>query len=109
MYRHNVMTVFIPFHSRDVAEMYDGILHKPLKLRPHITPAARAFLEALLQKDKTFRLGTGPRDHLDVKDHVFFRNINWDDLYNKRVEPPFNPNVSGENYVTVRSIHCMVM
>ena len=81
-------------NSRDVAEMYDGILHKPLKLRPHITPAARAFLDALLQKDKAFRLGSGARDHKDVQDHAFFKSINWDDLLHKRIEPPFNPNVS---------------
>ncbi len=82
-------------YSRDVAEMYDGILHKPLKLRPHITPSARSFLEALLQKDKAFRLGSGARDHKDVQDHAFFRTVNWDDMLHKRIEPPFNPNVSG--------------
>ena len=76
--------------------MYDGILHKPLKLRPHITPSARNFLEALLQKDKAFRLGSGARDHKDVQDHPFFRSVNWEDLYHRRIPTPFNPNVSGE-------------
>ncbi len=82
-----------PFYSRDVAQMYDNILHKPLQLRPHITPSARNMLEGLLQKDKNMRLGSGIGDDEDIKAHPFFRSINWDDLLNKRLEPPFNPRV----------------
>ena len=85
-----------PFYSRDVAEMYENILHKPLKLRPHITPSARNILEGLLQKDKMMRLGSGIGDAKDIMAHPFFRSINWDELYNKRYEPPFNPNVKGD-------------
>ena len=25
---------------------------------------------------------------------AFFRNINWDDIYHKRVEPPFKPTIN---------------
>ncbi|XP_015452786.1 serine/threonine-protein kinase Sgk2 isoform X4 [Pteropus alecto] len=32
---------------------------------------------------------------LEIKNHVFFSPINWDDLYHKRLTPPFNPNVAG--------------
>ena len=85
-----------PFYSRDVAEMYDNILHKPLRLRPHITPSGRNLLEGLLQKDKAKRLGSGKGDAQEIIVHPFFAPINWDDLYHKRIEPPFNPNVSGD-------------
>lgn len=30
---------------------------------------------------------------LEIKNHVFFTPINWDDLYHKRITPPYNPNV----------------
>jgi classical protein kinase C/novel protein kinase C epsilon type len=26
--------------------------------------------------------------------HAFFRNVNWDDIYHKRVPPPFIPTIS---------------
>lgn len=29
----------------------------------------------------------------EVKSHVFFAYINWDDLVQKRIPPPFNPSV----------------
>ena len=82
-----------PFYSRDVAEMYDNILHKPLRLRPHVSPSARNLLEGLLKKDKTQRLGSEAGDCRIIMAHPFFRAINWDLLQKKKLEPPFNPNV----------------
>lgn len=29
----------------------------------------------------------------EVKSHVFFASINWDELVEKRIPPPFNPSV----------------
>uniref|UniRef100_A0AAY4B8F6 Serum/glucocorticoid regulated kinase 2a n=1 Tax=Denticeps clupeoides TaxID=299321 RepID=A0AAY4B8F6_9TELE len=83
-----------PFYSRDVAEMYDGILHKPLHLPPGRTEAVCHLLHGLLQKDQHRRLGA-IADFLEIKNHVFFSPINWDDLYHKRITPPYNPNVKG--------------
>uniref|UniRef100_A0A8C4H944 Serum/glucocorticoid regulated kinase 2 n=1 Tax=Dicentrarchus labrax TaxID=13489 RepID=A0A8C4H944_DICLA len=83
-----------PFYSRDVGEMYDGILHKPLPLPPGKSEAASALLVGLLQKDQHRRLGA-IADFLEIKNHIFFSPINWDDLYHKRITPPYNPNVRG--------------
>lgn len=46
-----------PFYSRDVDEMYDGILHKPLPLPPGKSAAVCSLLVGLLQKDQHRRLG----------------------------------------------------
>uniref|UniRef100_A0A8C6WUF9 Serine/threonine-protein kinase Sgk1 n=1 Tax=Neogobius melanostomus TaxID=47308 RepID=A0A8C6WUF9_9GOBI len=85
-----------PFYSRNTAEMYDNILNKPLQLKPNISNAARHLLEGLLQKDRTKRLGCKD-DFLEIKNHIFFSPINWDDLNGKKINPPFNPNVTGPN------------
>ncbi len=68
-------------------------LHKKLQLHSHITSSAQNLLKRLLQKDKVARLGSGTGDDEDIKAHPFFRSINWDDLFHKRLEPPFNPGV----------------
>ncbi|KAM8755333.1 serine/threonine-protein kinase Sgk2 isoform 1-T1 [Acanthopagrus schlegelii] len=83
-----------PFYSRDVGEMYDGILHKPLPLPPGKSEALTDLLVGLLQKDQHRRLGA-IADFLEIKNHTFFSPINWDDLYHKRITPPYNPNVRG--------------
>nr|XP_043905175.1 serine/threonine-protein kinase Sgk1 isoform X2 [Solea senegalensis] len=85
-----------PFYSRNTAEMYDNILNKPLQLKPNISNAARHLLEGLLQKDRTKRLGCA-EDFIEIKNHVFFSPINWDELNAKKITPPFNPNVTGPN------------
>ncbi|XP_048406343.1 serine/threonine-protein kinase Sgk2 isoform X1 [Stegostoma tigrinum] len=83
-----------PFYSQDVAEMYNNILHKPLHLPMGISAAARDILMGLLQKDQKRRLGA-EADFLDIKNHTFFSSINWEDIYHKRITPPYNPNVAG--------------
>ncbi|XP_023808626.1 serine/threonine-protein kinase Sgk1 isoform X1 [Oryzias latipes] len=85
-----------PFYSRNTAEMYDNILNKPLQLKPNISNSARNLLEGLLQKDRTKRLGC-TNDFIEIKNHVFFSPINWDELNAKKITPPFNPNVTGPN------------
>ncbi|KAJ7373789.1 Serine/threonine-protein kinase Sgk1 [Desmophyllum pertusum] len=86
-----------PFYSRDTAEMYDNILHKPLRLRTNISASARNVLEGLLQKDRSKRLGVaGENDFEAIKNHPFFRSIDWQLLYDRKVEPPYNPNVTGQ-------------
>lgn len=84
-----------PFYSRDTAEMYDNILYKPLRLRTNISQSARSLLEGLLQKDRTKRLGAQEGDFEEIKNHPFFRTIDWDALYDRKIDPPYNPNVSG--------------
>ncbi|KAF5917529.1 hypothetical protein HPG69_017421, partial [Diceros bicornis minor] len=83
-----------PFYSQDVSQMYENILHQPLQIPGGRTVAACDLLQALLHKDQRQRLGS-KADFLEIKAHVFFSPINWDDLYHKRLTPPFNPNVAG--------------
>ncbi|EHA99345.1 Serine/threonine-protein kinase Sgk3 [Heterocephalus glaber] len=83
-----------PFYCRDVAEMYDNILHKPLNLRPGVSLTAWSILEELLEKDRQNRLGA-KEDFLEIQNHPFFESLSWTDLVQKRIPPPFNPNVAG--------------
>ncbi|XP_072323741.1 serine/threonine-protein kinase Sgk3 isoform X3 [Scyliorhinus torazame] len=83
-----------PFYSRDTAEMYEYILHKPLQLRPGASNEACSILEGLLEKERQRRLGA-KEDFAEIKSHPFFDVINWEDLDQKEIPPPFNPNVAG--------------
>ncbi|KAK2814830.1 hypothetical protein Q7C36_023096 [Tachysurus vachellii] len=84
-----------PFYSRDTHEMYENILHKELPMRPGASTAAWSILQALLEKDNTRRLGYND-DFNEVKSHIFFASINWDDLVERRIPPPFNPSVESQ-------------
>uniref|UniRef100_A0A6J0VB33 Serine/threonine-protein kinase Sgk3 isoform X3 n=1 Tax=Pogona vitticeps TaxID=103695 RepID=A0A6J0VB33_9SAUR len=88
-----------PFYCRDVAEMYENILHKPLHLRPGISLTAWSILEELLEKNRQNRLGA-KEDFLEIQRHPFFESVNWTDLVQKKIPPPFNPNVSGPDDIS---------
>lgn len=49
---------------------------------------ARNLILQLLNRNPLKRLGSGPRDSLDVKEHVFFKDVNWDDVINKKISVP---------------------
>ena len=46
----------------------------------------------LLQKDKRNRLGV-QNDFMDIRTHPFFGPINWQLLDERKIKPPYNPNV----------------
>ncbi len=49
----------------------------------------------MLQKDKQNRLGVR-NDFANIRSHPFFMPINWQLLDEKKIKPPYNPNVSGQ-------------
>lgn len=46
------------------------------------------------------RLGAGPGDAEEIKSHAYFRDVNFDDVYHKRIPVPFLPKVSGAKDVS---------
>ncbi|XP_068093563.1 serine/threonine-protein kinase Sgk3 [Hyperolius riggenbachi] len=88
-----------PFYHRDTATMYDNILHSPLVIKSDISLPASSILEDLLEKDPKQRLGFR-HDFEEIKNHPFFTNINWTDLVEKRIPPPYDPQVDGPDDIS---------
>ena len=49
----------------------------------------------LLDRNQSTRLGTNG-DATEIMAHPFFNGINWDDLYNRRIDAPYKPLVNEE-------------
>jgi len=91
---YEMMEGLPPFYDEDHDQMNQRILRQPLYFDPsHFSPASISILEALLQRDPRRRLGTGPTDYKELTVHPFFKGINWDDLYQRKVEPLFKPHI----------------
>lgn len=41
-------------------------------------------------------MGGGPNDAKEIMEHVFFSSINWSELVQKKIPPPFKPQVTSE-------------
>lgn len=85
-----------PFYSENTNLMYKKILHNQLLFPPGYSEKGQSLVRGLLERDPRRRLGGGPSDAVEVQNHVFFSNIDWEKLYKKQVKPPFKPKVESE-------------
>lgn len=83
-----------PFRGEDEDEIYDAILADEPLYPIHMPRDSVSVLQKLLTREPEARLGSGPTDAQEIMNQPFFRNINWDDVYHKRIQPPFLPQIS---------------
>lgn len=82
-----------PFRGEDEDEIYDAILADEPLYPIHMPRDSVSILQKLLTREPDQRLGSGPTDAQEVMSQPFFRNIVWEDIYHKRVQPPFLPTI----------------
>lgn len=83
-----------PFRGEDEDEIYDAILADEPLYPIHMPRDSVSILQKLLTREPELRLGSGPTDAQEVMSQPFFRNINWEDVYYKRIPAPFIPQIS---------------
>jgi serine/threonine protein kinase len=79
-----------PFYSENVNEMYELILKKPLEFTEEVSPEAQDLLRKLLDRNPDKRL----QNVEAFKAHPFFRDVNFTQLYERKIEPPFKPDTN---------------
>ncbi|ESK95804.1 protein kinase c [Moniliophthora roreri MCA 2997] len=84
-----------PFRGEDEDEIFDAILEDE-PLYPITMPRdAVSILQKLLTRDPSRRLGSTKEDAEEIKRQPFFKDVNWDDVLNKRIPPPYFPTING--------------
>lgn len=76
-----------PYFSSTRDELFENILRAPLKLPRTVSEEAKDLLKKLLNRNPAQRLGAN-NDADEIKAHVFFKDINWDDAYRRKLKPP---------------------
>ncbi|KAE9412816.1 hypothetical protein Angca_003804, partial [Angiostrongylus cantonensis] len=87
-----------PFYSKDHNEMYNRIVNEPLRIRRSVSAASTEIIIGLLQKDKHKRLGS-KADFNEIKQHNFFKPIDWEKLLRREIKAPFVPKIESETDV----------
>ncbi|KAF9955677.1 hypothetical protein BGZ72_003500 [Mortierella alpina] len=93
-----------PFHGERPEQVFENILSRDIDWHEselEITPEARDFMEQLLCVDTEKRLGANGAE--EVKNHPFFKDINWETLLSER--PAFVPapaDIEDTEYFDVR-------
>lgn len=97
---YEMMCGRLPFYNRDHEVLFELILTEEVKFPSRLTDRVKSILSGLLEKNPLKRLGGGPDDAKEVMQHNFFSTINWEDIYNKRVKPPYKPVVKSDTDVS---------
>jgi len=92
---YEMLTGLPPFYSQNINIMYQKILNGELRFPSYVSPDAQSLLEGLLTRDVEKRLGSNSSN--DVKKHPFFKDIDWDKLEKREMEPPYKPKVKNES------------
>lgn len=86
---YEMLTGLPPFYSQDVQDMYSKIMNDKLVFPPQVSSDARALLSALLERSPDKRL----QDPKSIKNHGYFKGIDWEKIVRKEIDPPFVPDV----------------
>ncbi|KAM5236021.1 RAC-beta serine/threonine-protein kinase isoform 2-T2 [Ctenodactylus gundi] len=93
---YEMMCGRLPFYNQDHERLFELILMEEIRFPRTLGPEAKSLLAGLLKKDPKQRLGGGPNDAREVMEHRFFLSINWQDVVQKKLLPPFKPQVTSE-------------
>ncbi|XP_021057572.1 RAC-alpha serine/threonine-protein kinase isoform X2 [Mus pahari] len=93
---YEMMCGRLPFYNQDHEKLFELILMEEIRFPRTLGPEAKSLLSGLLKKDPTQRLGGGSEDAKEIMQHRFFANIVWQDVYEKKLSPPFKPQVTSE-------------
>ncbi|CAI8015167.1 Ribosomal protein S6 kinase beta-2 [Geodia barretti] len=97
---YDMLTGAPPFCAENRKRTIDKILRSKLVFPGYITVDAKDLIKRLLKRHPPNRLGSGPKDATPIKNHSFFRNMDWDGLLAQRIEPPFKLGMSCEEDVS---------
>ncbi|XP_057170377.1 RAC-beta serine/threonine-protein kinase isoform X8 [Ursus arctos] len=93
---YEMMCGRLPFYNQDHERLFELILMEEIRFPRTLSPEAKSLLAGLLKKDPKQRLGGGPSDAREVMEHRFFLSVNWQDVVQKKLLPPFKPQVTSE-------------
>jgi len=93
---YEMLTGLPPFYSQNINIMYQKILNGELRFPSYVSAEAKSLLEGLLTREVDKRLGSGVEGGKAVKNHPFFKEIDFEKLEKREIDAPFKPKVKNE-------------
>lgn len=86
-----------PFIDKNPVDLYEKILDCRVPWSDDVSPVAKDLLENLLTSDISRRYGNLKDGSRDIKDHPFFEGLDFNAILERKVEPPFKPDLKDES------------
>ena len=81
-----------PFFSNSKEQIFYNIENEKLVIPDYVSKEAADLIRKLLERDPNKRLGSSHSDAEEIKKEAFFKDIKWNDVYNKTIKAPFKNN-----------------
>ncbi|KXJ19829.1 Protein kinase C-like 1B [Exaiptasia diaphana] len=88
-----------PFEAENEEDLFDAIKKDDVLYPVWLTREAVSVLKGFMTKNHTRRLGCGPMGEQSIREHQFFRTINWEKLEARQITPPFKPKIKSRTDV----------
>ena len=82
-----------PFYDDEPIKVYENILKGKLLFSSDFDTQSKSLIKHLLEPELSRRYGNLKNGVNDIKNHLFFKNMNWDKLITQEIEAPFIPNI----------------
>ena len=86
----------LPYAVKRGAKMSIKIYDQEVQYPSNMNKDAKDFIQKLLIKNPSERLGSGPNGIEDIKNHPFFKDVNWKNAEMQKIKPPFIPKLKSE-------------
>jgi serine/threonine kinase 32 len=92
---YKLLTGYRPFAPLEAANATSNpeyaMLFQEINYPKTMSPEVINIMTRLLDVNEFSRLGSGPNGHKEIKEHPFFKDIVWNMLELKHIQPPFVP------------------
>ena len=86
----------LPFKFKKGQKISLNIYKEEIAFDKKISEEAKDLIINLLIFDPKSRLGSGVDGGEKIKNHNFFKGVNWKDVWDRKLEPPFVPNLKSD-------------
>jgi serine/threonine protein kinase len=83
-----------PYNFKNCFKIDKKVYEEKIKIPPFVGNDARDLILKLTEMDPNKRIGA--KNESEIKNHPFFNGINFDDVINKKIIPPFIPDVKNK-------------
>ena len=91
-----MLTTKLPFKFKSDGIPNPNVYKKNIIFPTWMDETAKDLIIKLLNIDPNLRLGSGHNGCDDIKNHEFFKNIDWNLALKKKLKPPFIPKIDDE-------------
>jgi len=92
-----MLTGLPPFYCEDVQKMYNLKMTADLTIPDYVEPLACDLIRKFLDRNPETRL----TEIESIKKHHWFKDMDWDSLLSKELQPPYIPQVSKESTILI--------